>query len=258
MSDRNYVKLFSTIATSSLWNEALATRIVWITILACKNAQGEVIASTGALARLANVSPEECKSALEVLLSPDNESRTKAHEGRRLEVIDGGWRVLNHRLYQVMSSKEDEREYQAKKYQERKAIKDSGSSPVKECQDPSSDSRHTDTDTDTDKSIGVAKDEPKAKKSGEHLRCVNLAVSVSALWEQTFGGKPPMGRLLRALKPVLSGLPHEADDDIAKAFQAYCKQVEPKFASVESFLQKWKSYLANAPQQVKAVDAHSD
>lgn len=95
----NFVKLYRSILTSSVWLEALPTKVVWITMLAYADADGNVWASMGGLAHLAGVSPKQCREALKVLLAPDPDSRTELHQGRRIEKINGGWAVLNHQLY---------------------------------------------------------------------------------------------------------------------------------------------------------------
>lgn len=94
-----YVKLYSTIITSSIWLESHATLRVWITMLTLADRRGEVSGSIGGLAHIANVTREECVAALELFMSPDPDSRTPEHEGRRIEKIDGGWLVLNAEKY---------------------------------------------------------------------------------------------------------------------------------------------------------------
>ena len=117
MSDQ-YTKLFSSITESTIWSEPAGTRLVWITMLAKCNRHGEVFGSVPGLARLANVTMDECLSAIETLLSPDRWSRTPDHEGRRIEGIDGGWRILNHAKFDKMRSEieasERERERKAR------------------------------------------------------------------------------------------------------------------------------------------------
>ena len=94
-----FSKLWSDIILSSVWGEDNPTRIVWVTLLALSNADGFVSCSLPGLANAARVSLEECDSALQKLASPDPHSRTKHHEGRRIEGVDGGWLILNYRTY---------------------------------------------------------------------------------------------------------------------------------------------------------------
>lgn len=102
-----YTKLHSTILDSSVWAESIATRIVWITMLAMADQNGIVQASTGGLARRANVTREECDKALEVFLGPDPDSRDGT-TGERIEKVPGGWLVLNHANYRDKQTREQE------------------------------------------------------------------------------------------------------------------------------------------------------
>lgn len=103
----SYTKLFNSIVTSTIWREADTTRIVWITMLACADKNGEVQASIPGLAHIAGVSVDACKAAIDRFLSPDPYSRTRDDEGRRIEEIDGGWLILNYVKYRQMASDED-------------------------------------------------------------------------------------------------------------------------------------------------------
>lgn len=120
----NYTKLFNSIVTSTIWTEDDKTRIVWITMLAMSDQNGEVHASVPGLARVSGVSLYDCESALVKLSSPDAYSRTPDNEGRRISPIDGGWELLNHRKYRAMASKTDSQNANAerqKRHRERNA-----------------------------------------------------------------------------------------------------------------------------------------
>lgn len=102
-----YAKLFSSILASSIWSEADATRIVWVTLLVMADRDGVVEASLPGLAHMARVSVEDCAEALRVLSSPDPHSRTEDAEGRRVEAISGGFRLINYELYRDKCSSEE-------------------------------------------------------------------------------------------------------------------------------------------------------
>ncbi len=102
-----FTHLFSSITSSSIWRAPKEVRLTWITMLAKADKDGEVWASVGGLADEARITREECLSALEALLSPDDDSRTKEHEGRRIVAIDGGWRLLNYKKYYGIAKAED-------------------------------------------------------------------------------------------------------------------------------------------------------
>jgi hypothetical protein len=117
----NYTKLFNSIVTSTIWTEDDKTRIVWITMLAICDQNGEVQASIPGLARLSGVSVADAEMAIGKLLSPDKHSRTPDNEGRRIVPIDGGWELLNHAKYRRMASLEDRKEATAKRVKRHRA-----------------------------------------------------------------------------------------------------------------------------------------
>ena len=110
---------------SSIWvKESKETRLVWITMLVMKDHAGQVHSSVVGLADAAKVSVEECRMALEVLLSPDLDDTSGVEEGRRIRVIPGGWEVINHDLYRF--STDSKREFwrqQKAEYRARKNLK---------------------------------------------------------------------------------------------------------------------------------------
>ena len=94
-----FVKVFASILTSTIWGEDHATVRVWIAMLASADSDGMVEGSVPGFARIANVTVGEMEHALEVLSRPDPHSRTKDHEGRRIQEFEGGWQILNHAKY---------------------------------------------------------------------------------------------------------------------------------------------------------------
>lgn len=124
-----YTKLFQNIVTSSIWGEDDKTRIVWITMLALCNRDGVVEASMSGLAALSRVDKESTARAVQVLESPDPDSRSQEHEGRRIRKVDGGWLILNHDKYRKRLSMEERRDYltlKQREYRERKRIAQRG------------------------------------------------------------------------------------------------------------------------------------
>lgn len=111
----SYTKLFSSIVTSTIWTEDDKTRIVWITMLALADKNGEVQASIPGLARIAGVSVSDCETAIGKFLAPDRYSRTMDDEGRRIEPIEGGWVLINHAKYREMASRDEAREADTKR-----------------------------------------------------------------------------------------------------------------------------------------------
>jgi len=94
-----FAKLFGSIVTSSIWCEDDATLRVWIAMLATCDNRGVVEGSIPGFANLARVAVPQMEHAVTVLSSPDPHSRTPDHEGRRIEGVPGGWKLLNYLVY---------------------------------------------------------------------------------------------------------------------------------------------------------------
>ena len=92
----SYTPVFKSILTSTIWLEKPHVKVVWITLLLMCDRNGIVEGAVPGIANAAVVTVEQCREAMEVLLGPDPDSRTTDFDGRRIEKIDGGWRVLNH------------------------------------------------------------------------------------------------------------------------------------------------------------------
>jgi len=117
-----FTKLFSSITASTVWCRPSDTRVVWITMLAMADRHGRVWASIPGLAKEAAVSVAACRTAINEFLSPDPDSRTKVAEGRRIEPIDGGWRLINHAKYRAIRDEEERRAYKAEKQREYRTV----------------------------------------------------------------------------------------------------------------------------------------
>lgn len=158
----SYAKLFSTLLTSTVWSEADATRIVWITMLALANQHGEVYATIPGLARFANVGRDDCEHALMIFMSPDKDSRTPDDEGRRIEKIEGGWLLLNYPKYRMMGSKEDEKSKSAervRRFRDKQKRNDEGNDNVTPCNG----------DVTQDRDIAEAEADTEAKVQDENV-----------------------------------------------------------------------------------------
>jgi hypothetical protein len=94
-----YAKLFSSILLSSVWDQSHEAVRVWITLLALADSEGVVYGTIGGVASAARVDKAKAAEAIETFLAPDAESSSSDFEGRRLERVEGGWRVLNYLRY---------------------------------------------------------------------------------------------------------------------------------------------------------------
>jgi len=130
-----YSKLFSSLVHSSLWSEPDHIRLLFITLLAIADRDGIVYGSRSGLMRAAMI---DLDAADEIdpwvrLMGPDNDSsdlmRNPENEGRRIEEIPGGFRIINYTYYKSLRDSED-RKVQNREAQKRHREKVSPDKPV--------------------------------------------------------------------------------------------------------------------------------
>ena len=93
-----YVKLYGSIIHSSIWSQPDHVRLVWITMLAMADMDGDVHASPLGIANASRQSIEQTMEALNALSSPEPYSRDGT-DGVRIVKIERGYRILNHSYY---------------------------------------------------------------------------------------------------------------------------------------------------------------
>ena len=227
-----YVKLFSSILDSTIWAEGPETRIVWITMLAMADKDGDVRCSPSGLARRANVTPEAANVAVGQLLAPDADSATPDYEGRRIEAQDGGWHILNYVKYREIQDREARKESWRKaskrRYEATKAERVSTFSA-----EPLKNSTEADTDTEAD----TKKKKQRAPKDGATWLTPYLLA-----WESKNGagsGVAIAGRLAKALKPL-----HDANGEgtVLGKLAIYLSQTDAQFRSPQAFAQRFSSW----------------
>lgn len=104
-----YTPIFKEFTTSSMWAKSSDTRIVWLYMMLHADPEGYLPGTVPGLAIAANVSLEATRQALEVFLSPDPDSNTQEFEGRRLEKVPHGWRILNFEYWRLLAQHEAEK-----------------------------------------------------------------------------------------------------------------------------------------------------
>jgi hypothetical protein len=126
-----YVRVFSSILDSSIWQEELHVRCLWLVLLimADESRDGTVNVPIARLAQKAALTEEQTRNALEILMAPDEDSDSPDEEGRRIvplipERPTRGWRLVNWKKYKDISNAEQRRE-QVKENMRRYRAKDS-------------------------------------------------------------------------------------------------------------------------------------
>ena len=116
--NHGYTKLFGTLISSSVWTLPDPVRITWITMLALADKDGIVQASIPGLAQISKVSLQDCQNAVDLFSQADQWSRNKDYDGRRIEAVDGGWKILSYGRYKGLLSTMGRREYWAARQRE--------------------------------------------------------------------------------------------------------------------------------------------
>jgi hypothetical protein len=247
-----YSKLFSSLLTSSVWDTDIETRVVWITLLALKDQDGFArVATVDGLARLARVSVEGARKAVEILTSPDPESSDPEHEGRRIERAPGGWVVLNAKKYDELGSEQHRREKNAeyvRKHRERKREESECKGAVSTCKQVKAY-----IDTDIDISTGTPestmpslaeKPEPEAPKGEPKQPDAPDSADVTAAFEAYRQAIQPRARFLPA-----------ARDKIKRRLDTYTL---PELLQAVSNFAADAWYMANNAHRGAAWFYHSD
>jgi len=110
-----FVKIFGNLLDSSIWAESNETRIVWITLLVMSDEDGVVRSTAPGIAHRARVSIGNARKALEVLESPDPDSRTPDNDGRRIERVPDGYLILNYEMFRQIHNRAERREQTRKR-----------------------------------------------------------------------------------------------------------------------------------------------
>lgn len=103
-----FVKIYGSLVFSSVWRESKDTKILWVTMLALADPTGFVEGSVSGIAHVAGLTREECVASLDSLMKPDPDSKTPDNEGRRIEAVARGWRILNYEMYREMRTRSQE------------------------------------------------------------------------------------------------------------------------------------------------------
>jgi len=165
MNHRAYVKIACSLVTSSVWSERSDIRVVWVTMLALADQYGEVCTSIPGLARVANVTIEVVQEALNKFIAPDEYSRNKANEGRRIVAIHNGWRLLNYDEYRELMSKEERREYKrVKEGERRQRLKTRGHAVDKAGQKPAYAEAEAEAEASTERSLKPKRQIPPSRE----------------------------------------------------------------------------------------------
>ena len=127
-----FAKVFSQIFDSTI-AENYRVRHMFMDLLVMADSDGVVDKTPEAISRIANVPLEQIQYGLQVLAQPDQKSRTKDHDGRRIQLIDDqrdwGWRIVNFQKYRDIRD-EEARRIANRSYKRQQRAKTRASAPV--------------------------------------------------------------------------------------------------------------------------------
>lgn len=108
-----YGKIFESIYDGTIAVDWKAMVVFQQLIVLC-DSQGVIDMTPCAISRRTNIPLDIIKDGLDFLSQPDEHSRSKAHDGKRIILIsderDWGWQIVNHKYYRDLASREDKRE----------------------------------------------------------------------------------------------------------------------------------------------------
>ena len=233
-----YVKLFRSILSSTIWSEDDQTRLTWISMLAMADQNGYVGASIPGIAAQARVPLEAAEKAIEKFLAPDKYSRSQEFEGRRIEVADRGWTILNYDRFRDMRDEEARKTYE----RERKRAQRKKKSEQVTVQTVPKKSRRV------PKSPAMSAQEEEQEDLQEEKKLLPAGRSWSAEacddWIDVTHGVAPGGQIGKHLKPVVDAC---GWDDVRPAWQRYLDETEVQFLSPARFAQTYGRWSTSKP-----------
>lgn len=221
-----YVKLFGSILDSSIWSTDLATRVVWITMLAMADEFGVVHASVGGLARRAQVPIAECRRALQTLSTPDEDDRSGVRGGQRIEALQGAWQLINYQHYRELRSHKQVVDAARQARHRRRACDVS----------PNGVTDHDVTvEAEAEAEVEAVTTTTTTKSNTARSRA-NWVRRLGGIWRKRYQGTPPWGQIGKLLLPV------KDEPELDRRFTAYLEATEPQFVNLAKFVASFGSW----------------
>lgn len=213
-----YNKLFTKILDSSIWLAPDPHRLVWITLLAAMDEDGNAMfASHLNLAARARVSPDAALEAIRAFESEDQYSGDPENNGRRVERIPGGWHVLNAHKYRAMVTKAISRE-QTRLRTAKWRQKQGGDAPVTQRDEmvtPSEAVSRSVSKAESDQKNSVA----DATAAGEAIQ-LDIVTRVFDHWKSVWN-KPRAKLDEKRRKLIRSALKNYSEADLCQSISGY-------------------------------------
>lgn len=173
-----FIPLMSSTIRSSLWSLSGDCIKVFLTLALEAGPDGVVIASIDGIRRIVDLPIDSVKAHIVTLESPDEHSKDIARggDGRRLERVSGGWRVVNMDWYRAEARR------QAELFRKRKWWDEKGDAARR-------DARRTETETETEMDQEIPPKPPEGERAvvspKPRSRKTKAALPLPADWAPT-------------------------------------------------------------------------
>jgi len=227
-----YGKFFSSAYTGSMRGAGPVVFAVWGYVIANTNQHSVIEINPEIVAFMLGTTPGEVEKAVEFLCSPDEKSRCKDNDGRRL-VKDGEYQyfVTTHKRYSQIKNSDEQREYNREKKREQRE-RERGVKPhvknvknVKECPRWSKNVTTIDIHTDSDKGLGNTLPPPAAivdpKKPRERNPLFDALAKLDGWTESNPLTGTAGGRVGSALADIKTACPHLTVEEIGRRIRNY-------------------------------------
>lgn len=166
-----YIPLFKSVVRSSLWSLDAETIKVFLTVCAEADSEGCCSASIDGIRRIADVPLDACRRALDTLCAADQYSKDleRGADGRRLEKVQGGWRVINLTWYQEAARKEADRARKARWWKENKSRYRAGPQTQTDVEFVAADASAVRKEVETEVEVETARDPDRARANPTHV-----------------------------------------------------------------------------------------
>lgn len=207
-----YGKIFASLYQGTLRGNAHAI-LVFTNLIACADRHGQVDKHWRAVADEVGLSVDQVRAAIAFLESPDEESRSREHDGARLVRLSDdrgwGWQIVNYRKYRDIRNEEDRTE-QNRAAQERTRARRADSKKVSQRQPASSGdaSMSAKGDGDAHAKAEAASVEPRARIEANETTTTPPPSQPVGLFDPkpktpaTTAVAPQMPRTARTLSPA--------------------------------------------------------
>jgi hypothetical protein len=250
-----YFPLDRDILTSSMWAQGTPEQVkVWLYLLLAADPRSGIVEDTDpAIAMRCALPLDATIAALEWLASPDPHSRTKDHEGRRIERLpEGGLRILNY----IPHRDKDYSTPRVRRWRELRKAETAGNtvSPVTETVGNDGHG-HGHGHEPKERITDCAPASPRAVSISPPKRSPSWSKEAADDWIARFGGTARGERIGKALKPLVA---LHGWSEVRSAWRSYLGQVEAKYASPQRFAETYGHWSPATASKDTTPNVHGE